>query len=147
MNKFKVVELKSICKGLGLKKYSKLKKKELIELIENTQNINQEEKKQDEEIEEVSSNDDEDECSICLCEKIDETKINCNHTFCKECIEQWEKNNKSCPLCRKSFTKKIYLIKKNKNIKIDEPYVKVIDMNDYMSEEDFIIYMRNLNLY
>lgn len=139
MDNFKVVELKSICKGLGLKGYSKLRKKELIEFIEKSQNPNQEEQK-----EKIIESNEEYECSICLGDKTDEILLNCKHSFCKECINLWEKTNPTCPLCRVKIKRKKR--KKNKLNKKEEPYVKVIDFNDYMSEEDFILYMRNLNL-
>ena len=43
-------------------------------------------------------------CSVCLKEDLDEDQIyftNCNHEFCKECLDDWfQRGNKSCPLCR-----------------------------------------------
>ena len=39
LNKYKVVELKKIAKKNGLKKYSKLKKKDLIELLNGLENL------------------------------------------------------------------------------------------------------------
>jgi len=41
------------------------------------------------------------ECSICLCsEKNDLVTIICMHVFHKDCISEWVKFDKSCPLCR-----------------------------------------------
>lgn len=42
-------------------------------------------------------------CPICTieCEKIGETK--CGHKFCYECIEEWLKDNKKCPVCMIEF--------------------------------------------
>lgn len=42
-------------------------------------------------------------CSICrevvvLHDKI--VKTTCNHQFCKECIQNWMKIKKTCPICR-----------------------------------------------
>ena len=48
----------------------------------------------------------DEECSICFCEYIDEdivTKLSCNekHIFHEECISSWIKQGKnSCPICR-----------------------------------------------
>lgn len=134
MNTYKVSELKSICKGLGIKGYSKLRKKELIKKIEDFQNPEE----RNEEIL-VNNETDDCECSICYNDKKNEVILKCNHSFCEECIKSWEKINKTCPLCRKNIKRK------NKKVK-QKKYVKVIDVNDYMSEEDFINYMRNLNL-
>lgn len=136
MNSYKVYELKSICKGLGLKGYSKLRKKELIKKIEDYQNP------PEQNTEENIEKKEDCECSICYNdEKENEVILNCGHSFCEECIKSWEKINKTCPLCRKDIKRK----KRNKKVK-QKKYVKVIDMNDYMTEEDFINYMRNLNL-
>ena len=49
-------------------------------------------------------------CSICLNifdSPITSFKGNCDHTFCKQCVQQWINTNKSkCPACQQSFTKK-----------------------------------------
>lgn len=39
-----------------------------------------------------------DECSICLDRKT-EVILPCAHSFCAPCIEQWNVNNKTCPIC------------------------------------------------
>lgn len=44
------------------------------------------------------------ECSICLSQYIENDNVNrleCNHNFHKECIEEWLHINPTCPLCRK----------------------------------------------
>jgi hypothetical protein len=40
-------------------------------------------------------------CCICMENKKLNVKLNCNHTFCKQCIKKWltEKSN-TCPTCR-----------------------------------------------
>jgi hypothetical protein len=43
----------------------------------------------------------EDNCSICLSKENKEIMIlSCNHNFHSECLRQWLKNNKKCPICR-----------------------------------------------
>ncbi|XP_075154783.1 RING finger protein 141-like isoform X1 [Haematobia irritans] len=43
-------------------------------------------------------NDHVDECSICL-DRQTEVILPCTHSFCTPCIEQWNVNNKTCPIC------------------------------------------------
>ncbi|TMW48200.1 hypothetical protein DOY81_006712 [Sarcophaga bullata] len=43
-------------------------------------------------------NDHIDECSICL-DRSTEVILPCTHSFCAPCIEQWNVNNKTCPIC------------------------------------------------
>jgi hypothetical protein len=46
------------------------------------------------------------DCPICY--KIIDVKYHpncCSHFFCRYCIYNWSKNKKTCPICRKSFTK------------------------------------------
>lgn len=51
-----------------------------------------------------------DECAICWDFLNLETscKLDCGHTFCKDCIVGWIKK-KTCPMCRKNlfFTKRV----------------------------------------
>ena len=45
-------------------------------------------------------------CSICLQTilPIDLCRTNCNHEFCKGCLDQWFNSKKSsCPLCRRDI--------------------------------------------
>jgi hypothetical protein len=52
-------------------------------------------------------------CSICLNQIEIRAKTNtCGHSFCYECIKQWLKKNKNCPLCRMSFDHLVILWKK-----------------------------------
>ena len=43
----------------------------------------------------------ENECAICLGEIIDERILDCNHSFCRSCINRVKP--KRCPMCRKKF--------------------------------------------
>lgn len=46
------------------------------------------------------------QCSICLISvktKLNAKQLDCGHYFHKKCIKAWEKYNKSCPNCRKTF--------------------------------------------
>lgn len=35
------------------------------------------------------------------------TSLNCSHSFCALCIEQWMKVKKECPVCRAAITSHI----------------------------------------
>lgn len=41
------------------------------------------------------------QCSICTELFIKAVTLNCSHTFCKYCINQWKKSKSKCPICRK----------------------------------------------
>lgn len=46
-------------------------------------------------------------CSICLGDFVEceLCKTNCNHFYCKECLDAWfNKNKDSCPMCRQPIT-------------------------------------------
>ena len=46
-------------------------------------------------------------CSICQEVFFFPIRLSCGHTFCKECIKNWEKEIKNkCPICRKKYSKK-----------------------------------------
>ena len=40
------------------------------------------------------------QCPICMEVFIMATSTNCGHTFCQDCILNWKKKNKFCPVCR-----------------------------------------------
>ena len=49
-------------------------------------------------------------CSICLVEFEDDSDIgitNCDHIFHKECITEWSRYKKDCPVCREELKNKI----------------------------------------
>lgn len=45
------------------------------------------------------------ECSICMSEinSDDSFKTVCHHTFHHSCLDEWRKNNQTCPLCRREL--------------------------------------------
>ena len=43
-------------------------------------------------------------CSICQEDKLNTIKTDCNHHFCKECIEESMKMNNNCPLCKNKIS-------------------------------------------
>jgi hypothetical protein len=40
------------------------------------------------------------ECSICYETVVSEVKLDCNHSFCKNCIYRWLIETQNCPYCR-----------------------------------------------
>lgn len=66
---------------------------------------------------------DQQECSICICDVDEGVTTNCNHTYCKKCIEMWlETGNTSCPLCNGDITD-------YKNYEISYKIVKIESRN------------------
>ena len=43
------------------------------------------------------------DCPICTEKTLNSYKTTCNHLFCRECIGEWLKDNKKCPICMKEF--------------------------------------------
>ena len=42
-------------------------------------------------------------CPICLHDKLDFRRTQCNHIFCSPCLEQWLAKHSSCPLCKRQI--------------------------------------------
>ncbi|KAI8604164.1 hypothetical protein EDD21DRAFT_366986 [Dissophora ornata] len=45
-------------------------------------------------------------CAICLCDYEDEEelrKMRCNHYFHKDCVDEWLRLNRNCPLCKRDI--------------------------------------------
>ena len=53
-------------------------------------------------------------CPICMdfFEKSNITTTTCGHQFCCNCVDLWEEQNSSCPMCRTQMKK----IKKKNNV-------------------------------
>ncbi|XP_023339513.1 RING finger protein 141 [Eurytemora carolleeae] len=43
-----------------------------------------------------------DECCVCL-ERKPDTILPCAHAYCTQCIQQWNVNHKTCPVCREKL--------------------------------------------
>ncbi|TNV81919.1 hypothetical protein FGO68_gene5011 [Halteria grandinella] len=39
-------------------------------------------------------------CSICLDVAVQPYSLECEHSFCKECIKGWHQRSQECPTCR-----------------------------------------------
>ena len=49
------------------------------------------------------------DCPVCL-EKIqDESITPCNHKFCKECLTEWNRTHRTCPMCRQPLPRVFYI--------------------------------------
>lgn len=83
-------------------------------------------------------------CSICLELIKDEYETLCKHKFCKSCISDWQKNNNTCPLCRKEliihnhqkiYYTDLYAIYVNPNTTlINRNFIELIDILNYCFE-------------
>ncbi len=75
-----------------VKSQPRLDVKAFLQEIENNKQIEEEEKKGP------------DSCTICLDEMLDEEDVEtleCKHKFHKGCINNWARNQRTCPNCRK----------------------------------------------
>ena len=42
------------------------------------------------------------DCSICLFERM-QVVLPCGHAFCEDCITDWLKRERECPMCRENI--------------------------------------------
>ena len=50
------------------------------------------------------------QCSICLLEiPYPRCRLNCNHEYCIECIQEWGKSSEVCPLCNKKIAEALQI--------------------------------------
>ncbi|XP_060847007.1 RING finger protein 151-like isoform X2 [Rhopalosiphum padi] len=42
-------------------------------------------------------------CSICFDVFEKPSELNCSHVFCFKCVKNWMRNNRSCPICRRTI--------------------------------------------
>jgi SNF2 family DNA or RNA helicase len=64
-------------------------------------------------------------CTICLEEMIKGSITKCGHVFCSDCLKNWLKFHKSCPMCKKNLTlEEIYNINKIEEINDINPLIK-----------------------
>jgi len=54
------------------------------------------------------------QCIICMKHKLLQT-IDCNHSFCHQCLMKWSQTNpsKSCPICRQRYSLPVYKTRSN----------------------------------
>lgn len=67
---------------------------------------------------ERSAFEDEFTCSICQELLLDARTLDCAHTFCATCLEEWRKQKAECPICRK---------------KIDKPALRALNLDSIVS--------------
>lgn len=72
--------------------------KSLVVQTETNSNNNSKKRKQIVNVEE------ELQCSICREMFVKAVTLSCSHTYCEYCIEQWQKQNADCPICRARTT-------------------------------------------
>ena len=88
-------------------------------------------------------------CTICMKEELKNEDIyttDCNHSFCKECLDDWfQRGNNSCPLCRSEINTYSYKDEKYKliiyNISSNENNENINDVQSLENISDInIIY-------
>lgn len=82
----------AVGEAIGTDQIDREKQKALSEVIRNASAENQ-----------ASSNNHPDECVICL-ERTPELILPCAHSYCLPCIEQWNVDHKTCPVCRETLS-------------------------------------------
>lgn len=105
--------------------------------------------------------DDEDtECPICFRDYVNKTTLNCTHSFCRECIDDWQNGSSSerhlCPMCKqkimygdKSNIKKSVEVDKDQYIKqfkkfIESNVEKANNESDSLLDPTSIMLLKNL---
>jgi DNA repair exonuclease SbcCD ATPase subunit len=68
---------------------------------------------------ERSSFEEEFTCSICQELLLDARTLECAHSFCSSCLDDWKKQKSECPICRK---------------KIDKPPVRALNIDSIVSK-------------
>ena len=86
-------------------------------------------------------------CTICMKEDLNKDEIyytNCNHEFCKPCLDDWfKRGNQSCPLCRskinyykhndEKYKLIIHRVERNEHEQEREGQQNQIDLNDLVT--------------
>tara|TARA_Y100001970_G_scaffold257415_1_gene336096 strand:- start:937 stop:1515 length:579 start_codon:yes stop_codon:yes gene_type:complete len=91
-------------------------------------------------------------CSICLNDKIDNEILcntNCNHSFCKECLQDWFHQGKNtCPICRQVLQSYMVQEQKTQLITIESRRTPTIDnvLINGQSARDIIRTLINSNI-
>lgn len=47
-----------------------------------------------------SDSSEDSECMICMEKSVEVVLPDCNHAFCKKCLDEWTAVSKTCPMCR-----------------------------------------------
>eukprot|EP01122_Echinamoeba_exundans_P008997 TRINITY_DN3082_c0_g2_i1.p1 TRINITY_DN3082_c0_g2~~TRINITY_DN3082_c0_g2_i1.p1 ORF type:complete len:536 (-),score=99.20 TRINITY_DN3082_c0_g2_i1:91-1698(-) len=91
----------------------------LKQLQEQLKNAREELEKSSTEYIERSSFEEEFTCSICQELLLDARTLECAHSFCSSCLDDWRKQKSECPICRK---------------KIDKPPVRALNIDSIVSK-------------
>ena len=146
----KVCELKSICKALGIKGYSKYNKEGLILLINGerpTPPVRRRRVRKD--LRQDNEDDEENDCPICMVHFTNKFTTSCRHSFCKNCITNWCKQHDNCPLCRKHIKNELPQPRRPPQPRIQRPQDFLRELED---PQDFLreleqIYYSDLEIY
>ncbi|KAF9437925.1 hypothetical protein BGZ76_010556 [Entomortierella beljakovae] len=63
-------------------------------------------------------------CAICLCDYEDEEelrKLNCKHYFHKDCVDEWLRLNRNCPLCKRDIEELVPSRDENTTTELPQP--------------------------
>ena len=79
-------------------------------------------------------------CPICLSDITDEIKLDgCNHSYCKECFVNWNKDKNTCPLCRQNiiYNFEVRLNKKNRIMELHHDKIIIYRIKKLKKNETY----------
>jgi hypothetical protein len=79
-------------------------------------------------------------CSICLEILSDNILLDCNHSFCGNCINKWKEKNNNCPICRSKIDDDTQIYHTNVNMTDN-----IVDIEDLIDFENYLPRMITLN--
>lgn len=75
------------------------------------------------------------ECMICMEHAIEVVLPDCNHAFCRKCLDEWTSVSKTCPMCRSYTESNDTLWVMAENPTSDQLYTSLLDLLQKLRNE------------